>query len=223
MTEQNPHVTWDADDTGADPRHVGRPGVGRAPAGALPVPDVRGRSVLLRAWQDADLLRVEQACRDARTRHWLAGLPEDYDRDDAAAYLQHSRRQVEHASGWFVAVADPHTDDLLGAMAVMGLATGDLTSAEIGYWTHPDARGRGVMTEALALTVRHCLAPRARGGLGLRRLALQVAAGNTASMRVAHQNHFVRTGTDRQAEPLGDGTYADLLRFDLLSSDRPAT
>jgi len=60
-------------------------------------------------------------------------------------------------------------------------------TAELGYWVHPGARGRGVATEAARLIVRHTLIPVDDGGLGLRRLTLRAAAQNVASQRVAER------------------------------------
>jgi len=97
------------------------------------------------------------------------------------------------------------------------------TAGEIGYWTHPDARGRGVMSEAVRLAMRHAFIPREDGGLGRRRLRLNAAAGNSASQHIARANGFVEVGRDRQAEPLGDGTFADLVRFDVLADEWPVT
>ena len=42
------------------------------------------------------------------------------------------------------------------------------TGAEIGYWAHPEARGRGVTSAAVELVVAHAFAPIADGGLGRR-------------------------------------------------------
>ena len=58
-----------------------------------------------------------------------------------------------------------------------------LSEAEIGYWAHPAARGRGVMTEATRLVARHTLLPYEDGGLGHHRVSLRAAAGNAASNR----------------------------------------
>ena len=72
------------------------------------------------------------------------------------------------------------------------------------------------MSEAVRLAVRHAFVPREDGGLGRRRLRLNAADDNSASLHVARANGFVKVGRDRQSEPLGDGTFADLVRFDLL-------
>jgi RimJ/RimL family protein N-acetyltransferase len=116
------------------------------------------------------------------------------------------------------AVADPHTDELLGNISVMDLDDMDPTDGEVGYWTHPAARGRGVMTEACQLVVAHAFSPTGEGGLGLRRLQLAAAVDNPASRHVAQRAGFVEYGRARAAEPLGDGTYADLAWFDQLAA-----
>ena len=67
--------------------------------------------------------------------------------------------------------------------------------------------------------MRHAFIPREDSGLGRRRLRLGVADGNLASLQAARANGFVEVGRDRRAEPLGDGTFADLVRFDLLVDD----
>jgi RimJ/RimL family protein N-acetyltransferase len=118
-------------------------------------------------------------------------------------------------------VADPESDLCLGSVAVMDLHDALGTAGEIGYWSHPDARGRGVMSEAVRLAVRHAFIPREDGGLGRSRLRLNAADGNSASLHIARATGFVEVGRDRQAEPLGDGTFADLVRFDLLVGEWP--
>ena len=52
-------------------------------------------------------------------------------------------------------------------------------------------------------------------------MALKAAAGNGASQHVAEANGFRRTGLERQAERLGDGSYDDLVDYDRLATDDP--
>jgi RimJ/RimL family protein N-acetyltransferase len=66
------------------------------------------------------------------------------------------------------------------------------------------------------LAVRHAFIARDDGGLGRARLRLNAAEGNSASRHCALANGFVQVGRDRRAQPLGDGTFVDLVRFDLL-------
>ena len=179
--------------------------------------------IRLREWRHTDAERVMEACSDERTQHWLAELPSPYTLEHAHSYLAGRSEEARDGKGLYWCVADPESDVCLGAVAVMDLHDALGTAGEIGYWTHPDARGRGVISEAVRLAVRHAFIASEDGGLGRKRLRLNVADGNTASQHIARANGFVEVGRDRQAEPLGDGTFADLVRFDLLVDewDRP--
>ncbi|MDQ3715835.1 MAG: GNAT family N-acetyltransferase [Actinomycetota bacterium] len=183
---------------------------------------LRGERVVLRPHTTADIPRIVEACSDARTTHWLSTMPSPYTEDSARTYLDSmpAAESVAHRVAW--CIAHPETDALLANLSIFDLGGDDPGSGELGYWTHPDARGRGAMTEAVRLVVEHALTSTADGGLGLRRLTLLAAAGNAASAHIARRAGFTEVGRERQAELLGDGSYDDLLTFDvLLSDDRP--
>jgi ribosomal-protein-alanine N-acetyltransferase len=181
---------------------------------------VLGRDITLRAHREDDVPRIVDGCRDQQTAHWLSHLPRDYTAEDARDHLH--RIRVDHANGQavFWSVAAGTDDRMLGEVRLL-LRDPLNGSSEIGYWTHPDARGRGVMTEAVMLAVRHALLPVQDGGLGLVTVALRAATTNVASQRVAQKAGFTRTGIDRSGERLGDGTLADVVRFDLLADELP--
>jgi RimJ/RimL family protein N-acetyltransferase len=182
-------------------------------------PVLTGRGVALRPHRTDDVSAMTQACNDPATQHWLSQLPHPYTRDDARAHLEEIAE--EHAGGRavFWAVTDPATDRLVGEIGVWGIARGEARSGELGYWAHPTVRGHGVTTEGVRLASRFGLLPRADGGLGLHRMVIRAAEGNTASQRVALSAGFSTTGRDRQAELLRDGSVQDLLRYDLLRGE----
>ncbi len=191
---------WEPVTLASDPLHTGG------------VPRIR-----LREWRHTDTERVVEACSDQRTRHWLAAnLPSPYTLEHAHSYIAGCIDGAQAGSSLCWCVADPESDLCVGSVAVMALRDAHGTAGEIGYWTHPEARGRGVMSEAVLMAVRHAFISREDGGLGRKRLRLNAATGNLASLHIARANGFVPIGRDRQSEPLGDGTFADLLRFDLL-------
>ncbi|MBA2698140.1 MAG: GNAT family N-acetyltransferase [Nocardioidaceae bacterium] len=179
-------------------------------------PHMAGQRVALRPMRDSDVPRIAQGCADPRTQHWLAFLASPYADQDGRDYLGRTRLAQAEGSQLQWAVADPDSDEMLGNV---GIPRMHRSNAEIGYWTHPDARGRGVMTEAVSLAVRHAFAARADGGLGLRRLFIRAAQGNDASHQIARANGFTEQGRERRAELLGDGTYADMVLFDLLRDE----
>ena len=181
------------------------------------VPVITGRAVLLRGFCDSDAPRIREACSHERTQLWLRDLPSPYTIDDARDYLETRKEQLATGSGISWAIADPPTGALLGTIAVFDLKPG--FEAEIGYWTHPEARGRGVMTEACRLVVRHAFIPEADGGLGLQRLTVLAGVDNTASRRVIEANGFTLFGIERSGTRLGDGTLMDTACYDQLVAE----
>lgn len=182
-----------------------------------PVPVIEGERVRLRPLTDADVPRIVEANADPRRRHWIPGLPDPYTEDDARTWIRRGELQAALGQrvGW--AVADPVDDRLLGNVSIFRLE--DLlnpTGGEIGYWAHPDARGRGVTTEAARLVVEHAFTPVAEGGLGRHRLSLGASWGNAASRHVAEQAGFTLVGHFHADGILGDGTYDDGAWYELL-------
>lgn len=180
----------------------------------LDLPELHAGSVVLRANRPDDVQRIVEACNDPVTQLFLPELPSPYALTDAVAYLESRAEAMAAGEGLYWAVADAD-DRLLAQIALMGVGRGG-RSAEIGYWTHPDARGTGVMPTAVGLVARHAMLSTEDGGLGLARVFLRVAARNTASVRVAQKAGFTECGVDRKAEQLRDGSVQDFRRFDLL-------
>ncbi len=83
--------------------------------------------------------------------------------DDALSFIRGRTGLRASGRGLSWAVADPATDALLGSVGLFDLPD-DLSSGEVGYWAHPDARGRGVMTAAVGLVLEHAFEARAAAG-----------------------------------------------------------
>ncbi|MFC5233608.1 GNAT family N-acetyltransferase [Pseudonocardia zijingensis] len=185
-----------------------------------PVPELVGERVRLRPHTDADVPRIAEACSDPRTRHWLPTLPHPYTAESAHGFVLGCRLAESLGEKVTWAVADRADDRLLANVSVFRLDDAmNPTGGEIGYWAHPDARGRGVVSEAVGLVVGHAFAPRAEGGLGRHRLQIGASKDNAASRRVAeragfalvgevHQDAVVGVGADRT---LDDGVWYELL------------
>ena len=182
----------------------------------LETPTITGRDVMLRPLRDDDVPSIVTGCRDARTRHFLSFLPEAYAASDAREYLIHNVEQASLGTGVAWAMADPATNRHLGNLGLPRVGVGQ---AEIGYWTHPQARGRGVTSEAVGLLVRHCFTYPEHGGLGFNRVFLKAAATNPASQRVGLVNGFTECGRERSSERMGDGSLVDIVVFDLLRDE----
>jgi RimJ/RimL family protein N-acetyltransferase len=170
----------------------------------LDVPRIEGDKVRLRMHRVEDLDRMHQGATDPVTLHWLGRIPEPYTREMAADFLLHRSGGMAAGTDLHWMLADPDTDLLLGTVSLMHIAEG---MAEVGYWSHPQARGRGVMTDAVALACRHAFIAVEDGGLGLHRVHATAAVDNVASCRVLERAGFTRTGTEHRSVLVRDGMH----------------
>lgn len=108
---------------------------------------------------------------------------------------------------------------LLGTVGLFGIAGG---SAEIGYATHPDARGQGLVTEAADRVLRWAFAP-APQGLGLVRVQWRAMAENTGSIAVARRLGMRFEGRRRSAVLHHGERHDELLAAVLVDDDRSAS
>jgi RimJ/RimL family protein N-acetyltransferase len=184
------------------------------------VPELEADGIRLRAFRATDAKRVVEACNDERTQFWLAGLPSPYQLSDAEVFIETRKGVLAAGDGVVWAIADAESDELIGCVSMFDMNHRiDKTLAEIGYWLHPDARGRGVMTTAVRLVIEQAFKPVEEGGFGRRRLVLFAVEGNTASTHVAEANGFTHVSLERSAGPRRDGQYSDLHGFDLLAAE----
>lgn len=174
---------------------------------------IRTGTLVLRAQREDDAQRILEGRDDDECRYWLAGNTTPEDLDGAVAYIRDRHDQMARGIAVYWAVADPESDLLLGSVTIRHLD--DPVAAEVGYWAHPEARGRGLITEAVRLVVRHAFIDSADGGLGLTKLRLIAAVDNPPSRRVAEAAGFREVGVERAGTLCADGPH-DAVIYDLL-------
>ena len=175
----------------------------------LEVPVLEAGGLRLRPWREADVPRIVEACRDERTQLWLGRMPNPYTEADARAWLEHQQENRAQGQALNWAVVDRDDDD----RALASISAFDLVpevEVEIGYWAHPDARGTGVTTRAMALVVRHAFER-----LRVRRVTAGAAVDNAASRRVIEANGLRAWGTERAGTAVLGGR-ADIVWYDVL-------
>lgn len=191
-------------------------GEAREPRGLwLDVPVLEADGLRLRPWRVSDVPRIVEASSDERTRTWLGRMPSPYGESDALAWLEHleENRATGHGVQWAVVDASGAGGDGADDRALAAVGYFDYrpeVDLEIGYWTHPDARGRGVMTRAMARVVRYAFED-----LGVRRVMAGAAVDNAASRRVIESNGLVAWGVERMGTTVATGP-ADCVFYDLL-------
>ena len=166
--------------------------------------------LLLRPWRDDDVDAVWAALQDPEIRLWN-GVGSG-SRDAVAAML---RRRADWSDGdhasW--AVVDAATGELLGSVSLHSIDR-QQAGAEIGYWTVPAARGRGVAARAVDAACRWAF-----GALPVERIEVCHAVENEASGRVAEKAGFQQEGRLRRSFRYGDGVKHDELLWARLAED----
>lgn len=186
---------------------------------AIAVPELRGGPVRLRAPEGRDVVPVLEACRDPGVQRYTR-IPYPYDVRDARAFVYEAEPRRASGLSLELVASDLPGDALCGVVGIV-VDRFDPGRAEIGYWTHPDHRGRGIARAALTALARWCLA-----GGGFSRLDLTASAANGASLAVARAAGFREEGRLRASWPTPEGRedmlIMSLVRADLGPGDLPA-
>lgn len=173
--------------------------------------------VRLRPWRAEDAPRLVEAANDPVVREWIPDTPLPRSLDDVPGYLDRVALGMATNGRLAWCVAEAGSDLALGNVALFEFeGAGDELTAQVGYWSHPEARGRGAMARGLGAACDWALASRAEGGFGARRLYLLTSARNTASRRLAERVGFEHVGTERGSAPRADGGYEDNALYDRL-------
>lgn len=133
--------------------------------------------------------------------------------------VPYTRAHAEHYVGSYANDAEVNPALALWAVREHDVLVGALelrlegTSGDIGFWVGRRHRGRGIMTEAIALLADHAFTE-----LGLERLTWSAAVENWASASVVQRNGFTFEGVRRLGIEIRgkrfDSWVASLLRTD---------
>ena len=158
----------------SDPAPTWRPQPLSWPAEALS----DGVVVLDRLTHD-DASVVARACNDPEIARWLP-VPSPYTEADAHEFID--GRAAEARGGVELTFAVRGTDGRLRGCVGAAFARCRAFEAEIGYWTAPWARRRGVAARATVLLARYVFAQYPR-----RRIEVVMSAANRPSAAVAER------------------------------------
>jgi RimJ/RimL family protein N-acetyltransferase len=172
--------------------------------------ELAGGPIVLRPWLHDDLDAAWAALQDPGIRLWNG--TGSASREDAARMLRGRQDWTagDHAS-W--AVATPVEGELLGSVSLHSLDA-EQGTAEIGYWTAPSARGRGVAARAVDIACRW-----AYDVVPLIRITIIHAVENAASARVAEKAGFLLEGRMRSSYRYADGRRHDEFLWSRLRCD----
>ena len=168
--------------------------------------------ITLRPWRESDVPAMTAACRDGDVQRWTL-VPDDYSEELARAFVAHAAAAREAGTSLDLAAVDATNDDeVLGSVGLVSIDW-EKTCGEVGYWTAPHARRRGVAVRAVRLLSSWSFAH-----LGLVRLHLMPFAANAASQRVAERAGYTREGVLRSFYKSKTGL-VDVVMYAMLRDD----
>lgn len=135
--------------------------------------------VVLRRWRSEDAPAIAEACSDPEIATWIP-LPQPYPIEEALRYVGLTEQWWRTGEQFVLCVA--RGNEVLGSISLRL----DRDRASIGYWLAPEARGRGIMTQAVK-----ALTGWASEVLDLREVWIFVQAANQASRAVAERAGFI--------------------------------
>lgn len=176
--------------------------------------ELSNESIVLRPFRLDDAAAICQAVRDSigELGQWLSWCHPDYALQDTTAFLAARADAFQNDGEYAFAIVERSGGGFLGAC---GLNQFDRSAsrANLGYWLRTSATGRGYATQAVQLVARWAF-----GSLGLERIEIVAARGNSASQRVAERAGAVREGIARRRLRVHDVQH-DAVVFSLIPGD----
>jgi RimJ/RimL family protein N-acetyltransferase len=168
-----------------------------------PDPPLGDVVVSLRPLRTTDVAIVEAALDDPEICRW-------FDNRGVSAHdvVERAVTRWQDAEAAEFALLDG--DQCVGSL---WLTLGADSRATVGYWILPHARGKGLVTHALALTSHWAFEE-----LGVQRIGLLADPRNVASVRVAERAGFLHEGVLRSWVDV-NGERVDHASFSLLPTD----
>ncbi|WP_460063713.1 GNAT family N-acetyltransferase [Streptomyces sp. YKOK-I1] len=171
------------------------------PAGTLsasPQPVLAtGDGLVLRPWRAEDAPAVHAVFQDPLIHQWQLRAADSL--EEVVGWIEEWQQAWAEEKDAQWAVVDEGTDRVRGRVALRQILL-DEGTAEVAYWTAPEARGNGTAARATAALARWAL-----DETGFHRLELSHATANEASCRVATKAGFALEGTRRSAVLHRDG------------------
>lgn len=171
--------------------------------------------LVLRCWspEDAPTFR---AALDENDQHLRPMIPfmkdEPRTLQQTVEWLRTHRAAFDLGQSFRFAVFDADETNLLGENMLMSrVGPGGM---EIGYWTHKDAVGRGIATEACCAMIRVAFEIEK-----IERVELMCAPENGASAAVAAKLGFTHEATLKKRARDSEGRTCDLMIWSLFADD----
>lgn len=158
------------------------------------------RAFSIRPYRLEDIDEVYAAADESREHiaRWMGWMTPDYSREHAAKWVEHAVASWDHGDAYEHLILDPVDGSIVGACGLNQLNRVNGV-CNLGYWVRSSRLGQGAARQA-ALLLRDF----GFGTVGLNRLEIVVADGNTFSRKVAQSTGAVYEGLQQLRLKVGD-------------------
>jgi [ribosomal protein S5]-alanine N-acetyltransferase len=153
---------------------------------------IEGDGIVLRDWRPEDAPALEPVCGEWNVSSFTS-VPWDYTEAEARSWVARQREKRAAGTVLALAITQPGRDLPLGNVNLAEFDPAG-TSASVGYWLVPDARGRGLAAIAARLLIDWGFET-----LGLERIEFAILPENLASQRVAERLGATSEGIREQS------------------------
>ncbi|MDQ3181068.1 MAG: GNAT family N-acetyltransferase [Acidobacteriota bacterium] len=169
---------------------------------------LRGTKLYLRYPKSEDL--AEFTALNIASRKFHRGLVNSP--TDEKSFIEYLTRNESDANECLL-ICEFKTEKIAGAINLSRIFRGGFQNAYLGYFTGVDFAGKGLMSEAICLTLRFAFK-----NLKLHRLEANVQPKNVASITVLRKNNFTKEGFSRKYLKIG-GRWRDHERWAIIFED----
>lgn len=145
----------------------------------LPIPTLRGDLVTLRAHTPADAAAVYERAVDPLARRYTT-VPLEYTPEMAMEFVTRFTAPSPEQVSWAIEVGGAYAGTI-----DLRVLDGPARAGSLGFATHQDFRGRGVMSQAVGLVLGHAF-----DDLGWTAVRWEAHAGNWGSAKPVWRNGF---------------------------------
>ncbi len=171
--------------------------------------DLAGDGLVLRPWREDDVDALVEGSADPETARFVP-VPVPFTAENGR-YAVRTLYPRQWAEGAAASLAVEEDGQVVGYAVLIRRDD----APEVGWWTSPSARGRGVARRAAALLTAWAHA------LGHPRVVARVDVENPASLRAAEAAGFVREGVLRSVVRDRDGRPRDMVLLAHLQPEGP--
>jgi ribosomal-protein-serine acetyltransferase len=160
--------------------------------------------------EDAEAVFESVERHRAYLRQWLPWVEQTHSAEDIREFIARAQGQFEAGQGPQAAIwVDGKPAGSLGCHPI----DWGNRNCSIGYWIDPGLQGRGIVTWCCAAMLDYLF-----GELGLHRVEIRCATGNTRSCAIPERLGFIREGVAREAEWVND-RWLDLVVWSMLARE----